>query len=130
MCDAVELRLGVVSYLNAVPLVHGLDADPRFEILRDVPARIADALHAGRIDLGVIPSIEYAGGDYAIVPEVAITSRGRVRSVCLFHRRLTAAFQLVAHREHVDRLGLRLVLQAEHGVEDQAVARPVELLRT
>src|SRR5438034_10966124 len=29
----------------------------------------------------------YAAGDYAIVPEVAITSRGPVRSVCLFHRR-------------------------------------------
>jgi chorismate dehydratase len=47
---------------------------------------VADALHAGHIDLGVIPSIEYAAGDYAIVPRVAIASRGPVRSVCLFHR--------------------------------------------
>jgi len=76
----------VVSYLNAVPTVHGLGADPRFEIVRDVPARIAARLHAGEIDLGLIPSIEYAEGEYAIVPGVAIASRGPVRSVSLLHR--------------------------------------------
>ena len=80
------LRLGVVSYLNAAPTVHGLAGDPRFEIVRDVPSRIAARLHAGEIDLGLIPSIEYAEGDYAIVPGVAIASRGPVRSVMLLHR--------------------------------------------
>jgi chorismate dehydratase len=38
------------------------------------------------VDLGLVPSIEYAFGDYAIVPEIGIGSRGRVRSVLLFHR--------------------------------------------
>ena len=80
------LRLGVVSYLNAAPTVHGLAGDPRFEIVRDVPSRIAALLHAGEIDLGLIPSIEYAEGDYAIVPGIAIASRGPVRSVMLLHR--------------------------------------------
>ena len=51
----MTLRLGVVSYLNAVPLVHGLDGDPRFTLVRDVPSRIAERLHAGEVDLGMIP---------------------------------------------------------------------------
>ena len=34
----------------------------------------------------MIPSIEYAFGDYAIVPGIAIGSRGPVRSVSLYHR--------------------------------------------
>lgn len=80
------LRLGVVSYLNAAPTVHGLAGDARFQIVRDVPSRIAARLHAGEIDLGLIPSIEYAEGDYAIVPGIAIASRGPVRSVTLLHR--------------------------------------------
>jgi chorismate dehydratase len=79
------LRLGAVSYLNVEPIIHGLGGDPRFELRRDVPARIAEALHAGEIDLGTIPSIEYAFGDYAIVPGIAIGSHGPVRSVNLFH---------------------------------------------
>ena len=80
------LRLGVVCYLNAAPTVHGLGSDPRFRIVRDVPSRIARLLHAGEVDLGLIPSIEYAQGDYAIVPGVAIASRGPVRSVSLLYR--------------------------------------------
>ncbi len=80
------LRLGVVSYLNAVPLVHGLDRDPGFELLRDLPSRVAERLHLGELDLGMIPSIEYVAGDYAIVPGVGIASRGTVRSVRLFYR--------------------------------------------
>jgi chorismate dehydratase len=81
------LRLGAVSYLNARPLVHGLDSEPGVRLKRDVPSGVARRLHAGEVDLGMIPSIEYAFGRYAIVPGIAIGSRGPVRSVSLFHSR-------------------------------------------
>ena len=80
------VRLGAVSYLNAAPPVHGLDRDPGFRLLREVPSRVARSLHSGEVDLGLVPSVEYAFGDYAVVPGVGIGSRGRVRSVLLFHR--------------------------------------------
>jgi chorismate dehydratase len=86
----------VVSYLNAEPLVYGLAADPGFELVRDVPSGVADLLRAGRVDLGMIPAVAYADGDYAIVPGVAIASRGPVRSVCLFHERALADVRRVA----------------------------------
>jgi chorismate dehydratase len=79
------VRLGSVSYLNAAPHVHGLEGDPGFRLEREVPARVARRLHGGEVDLGLVPSIEYAFGDYAIVPGVAVGSLGRVDSVCLFH---------------------------------------------
>ncbi|HSD25679.1 MAG TPA: menaquinone biosynthesis protein [Vicinamibacteria bacterium] len=79
------VRLGAVSYLNAAPPVHGLDRDPRFRVASEVPSRVARWLHAGEVDLGLIPSVEYAFGDYAIVPGIGIGSRGKVRSVLLFH---------------------------------------------
>jgi len=81
------VRLGAVSYLNAEPTVHGLEGDEGsgFRVEREVPSRVARRLHAGEVDLGLVPSIEYAFGDYAIVPGVAIGSRGPVRSVLLFH---------------------------------------------
>jgi chorismate dehydratase len=90
------LRLGVVSYLNSEPLVWGLQGDTEFEIVRDVPARVAEMLHAGEVDLGLIPSIEYARGEYAIVPGIAIGSRGPVRSVNLFHRGALESVRRVA----------------------------------
>lgn len=91
-----RLRLGVVPYLNVEPIVHGLRDDARFDVVRDVPSRIAERLHAGEIDLGMIPSVAYARGDYAIVPGIAIASRGRVRSVELLHERPLAEVRRVA----------------------------------
>ena len=82
------VRLGAVGYLNARPLVFGLDRSPRFDLRYDLPSECARLLHAGDIDLGLIPSIEYLRGDsYRIVPDVAIASRGPVASVALFTTR-------------------------------------------
>lgn len=53
----------------------------------DLPSRCAARLHAGDVDLGLIPSIEYlARPDYAIAPGVAVASDGPVVSVALFSR--------------------------------------------
>jgi chorismate dehydratase len=82
------VRLGAVGYLNARPLVFGLNRVPRFDLRFDLPSECARLLHAGDIDLGLIPSIEYLRGDsYRIVPDLAIASRGPVASVALFTTR-------------------------------------------
>ncbi len=82
------VRLGAVGYLNARPLVYGLDRSLRFLLRFDVPSTCASLLHDGAIDIGLIPSIEYLrGGPYAIVPDLAIASRGPVASVLLFTSR-------------------------------------------
>lgn len=81
------LRLGAVSYLNTKPLVYGLDAHPdQFDVRFDVPAKCAELLHEGRVDLGLIPAIEYLRGDYAIIPDVSIASDGDVATVAVFTR--------------------------------------------
>jgi chorismate dehydratase len=81
------VRLGAVSYLNTRPLVEGLDArSDLFTIRFDVPAQCAALLHEGRIDVGLIPAVEYLRGDYRIVPDLAIGSDGAIASVALFSR--------------------------------------------
>ena len=80
-----RVRLGAVGYLNARPLVYGLERSPRFDVRYDVPSECARLLHAHEIDVGLIPSIEYLrGAPYAIVPDLAIASRGPVASVAIF----------------------------------------------
>lgn len=92
------IRLGAVGYLNARPLVHGLDRKPdRFVVRFDAPSKCATLLHEGAIDLGLIPSVEYLHrADYRIVPDVAIVSRGAVQSVALFTSRPTTAVRSIA----------------------------------
>lgn len=91
------LRLGAVSYLNTKPLVYGLDAHPdEFDVRFDVPSKCATLLHAGKVDLGLIPAIEYLRGGYYIVPDVSIASDGPVASVAVFTRTPIAEVKTVA----------------------------------
>lgn len=90
-------RLGAVGYLNARPLVYGLDRSPRFTIRYDVPSECASLLHDGFIDVGLIPSIEYLrGGPYRIAPGLAIASRGPVASVALYTTKAMADVRSIA----------------------------------
>lgn len=82
------VRLGAVGYLNARPLVYGLERQPRFALRYDIPSECAALLHAHSIDVGLIPSIEYLRGPqpYRFVPGPAVTSRGAVASVAIYTR--------------------------------------------
>jgi chorismate dehydratase len=80
-------RLGAVDYLNARPLVYGLERrSDLFAIRFDVPSKCAALLHEGSIDVGMIPTIEYLRGSspYLIVPGMGIISDGAVASVAMF----------------------------------------------
>jgi chorismate dehydratase len=95
------VRLGAVSYLNARPLVFGLENSPDFAVRFDVPSQCAELLHAGAIDVGLIPSIEYLRPrgrtePYAIVPDLAIASNGPVASVAIFTTRPMADVRSIA----------------------------------
>ncbi len=92
------VSIGAVGYLNARPLTWALDRDPgRWRIRYDVPSVCAALLHAGEVDLGLIPSVEYLSApDYRFVPGVGIGSRGPVASVALFSRAPADAIRTIA----------------------------------
>ena len=92
------IRVGAVEYLNARPLVHGLETRPDlFDLRFDIPSRCAAQLHDRSVDLGLIPSIEYLqDSDYRIVPDLAIASKGEVASVALFTTRPTTSLRSIA----------------------------------
>lgn len=87
--DMKRIRLGAVAYLNARPLVHGLDRrQDLFSLRFDPPSQCAVLLHEDAIDVGMIPAIEYCRGpEYSIVPGMAITSARTVASVALFSKK-------------------------------------------
>jgi chorismate dehydratase len=84
----MPVRIGAVGYLNARPLTWALDRDPDYWRIRyDLPSVCSSLLHAGEVDLGLVPSIDYLQDpDYRFVPGVGIGSRGPVASVALFTR--------------------------------------------
>src|SRR3954469_17764110 len=78
-----RVRFGAVGYLNARPLVWGLDAFPDlFDVRFAVPSRCATLLHEGFTKIGIIPLIDFLRPPepYRIVPGLGIMSEGDVAS--------------------------------------------------
>ena len=80
------LRLGVVSFLNARPLIDGLEEDPEACCLFDVPAALSDRLERGEVDAALIPIVDVlrAAGRYAVVSNACIGCDGETMTVRVF----------------------------------------------
>jgi chorismate dehydratase len=119
-----------VTYLNTKPLIFGLeDLAPNLELVLDVPSRLADLLAEGRLDVGLIPVIEYfRAGSYSIVPNVAIASRGPVLSVTLFSRLPWRSIRRVALDvgSRTSAALAQILLRKRYGVHPEVVPLPLE----
>ena len=95
-----KTRIGAVSYLNTRPLVFGLEqglAEPRIDLSYDVPARLADRMLAGELDVALMPVIELARlPELEIIPGLAIGTFGPSRSVLLISRKPIEAVESIA----------------------------------
>lgn len=123
------IRVGAVNYLNTKPLIHELEMlAPNIELLLDVPSRLADLLAEGRLDVALIPAIEYfRSGTYTIVPDIAIASRGPVLSVTLFSRLPWTGIRRIALDEgsRTSAALCQILLRKRHGVQPEVVSLPM-----
>lgn len=78
------VRVGSVSYLNARPLIWGLDPA---KVLLEVPAKLTNSFEAGKIEVALIPLFEILHlGVEKVVDDVAIACLGPVHSVFVASR--------------------------------------------
>jgi len=129
------VRLGAVDYLNARPLVYGLELRHGFALQFDPPSKCAALLHEGSIDVGMIPSIEYLRGvPYHAVPDMAIVSEGPVASVAMFTTKPLHEIRSVAAdtSSRTSNGLLRVLCYESFGIDPELIPmapRPAEMLR-
>lgn len=124
------IRVGAVNYLNTKPLIYQLDQlAPGAELVLDVPSRLADDLAAARLDVALIPVVEYfRASTYRLVPDIAIASHGPVLSVTLFSKVPWAKIKRVALDEgsRTSAALAQLVLRQRYGVRPEIVSLPLD----
>jgi len=85
-----QLRVGIVDYLNAWPLAWGFMSGAcgdGFEAVYLPPAEVAEQLAVGRLDVGLIPSIEVQRlPDLLVAPGLCVAATHEVQSVILLSR--------------------------------------------
>jgi chorismate dehydratase len=124
------IRVGAVNYLNTKPLICDLEElAPAAELVLEVPSRLADLLAEGLLDVALIPVIEYfRAGNYTLVPNVAIASRGPVLSVTLFSRTPWQGIRRVALDEgsRTSAALARILLARRYAVQAEVLPLPLE----
>src|SRR5262245_45912183 len=124
------IRIGAVNYLNTKPLIEDLETlAPEAELILEVPSRLADLLAEGQLDVALIPVIEYfRAGNYTIVPNISIASRGPVLSVTLFSRVPWKDIRRVALDEgsRTSAALCQVLLRKRHGVHPEFVPLPLD----
>ena len=88
------MRIGRIGYINCAPVYGAIDRGivplpPGGELVTGTPSELNDLLVAGELDVSVISAVEYArhAKELVLLPDLAISCDGPVRSVALFSRR-------------------------------------------
>jgi chorismate dehydratase len=114
-----KLRVSIVEYLNAAPLVWGFTDGPlagKYDLSFTVPSQCAEQLRRGDADLGIIPSIEYQRMDGVVaLPGMAIASKNVVRSLLVVSKKpIEMAQRIALDTSSRSTVALVRLLAAEH----------------
>src|SRR6478752_5666811 len=121
------MRIGRIPYINCYPVYGAVDrgiVPLAGEIVDGVPSALNRQMADGTLDVSVISAVEYArdAKRYLLLPDLAITSDGPVRSVVLFAKR--PASELHGRRVLVSKSSMTSVALVELLFEDVWDAKP------
>jgi chorismate dehydratase len=82
------MRVAAVRYINALPLIYGLENQPEVELLFETPSACYQMLIQGEADVGLIPVIgTQFDSSLRAIKGLGIASQGRSESVYLFAKK-------------------------------------------
>ena len=128
--SSIGPRIGAVEYLNTEPLIYRLRALlPACDLRLDVPRRLAEQLHAGYLDVALVPTASYFHHpEWTVVSDACIACRGPVWSVKLLSRvPIESVETLATDNGSATSVVLARVLLDQHGVRaPQVEAFPLD----
>jgi chorismate dehydratase len=121
------MKIGRIPYINCYPVYGAIDrgvVQLDAQLVDGVPTDLNRRMGAGELDISVVSAVEYArdADRYLLLPDLAISCDGPVRSVMLFSRRPAA--ELGARNVIVSRSSMTSVALLELLFENVWHARP------
>jgi chorismate dehydratase len=123
------IKLGSVPFLNVKPLIFPLEerlVEHDFEVSYTPPANLSNMLFEKKVDLGLIPVAELLKrGIYRVVPNISISSYGKVDSVIIMARSSINGLKTVAvdARSQSSAALLRIILEIFNKLSPSYVMR-------
>ncbi len=118
------IRVGSVSFLNAKPLIFGLDHTRDVKLALDVPSRLIDGLRGHEFDMALLPVIDYQRmAGLRVVTSGGIGCDGPTLTVRIFSRVPISEIQWLAcdTDSHTSVALARVILAERFGLRPQFV---------
>ncbi|MFN2603225.1 MAG: menaquinone biosynthetic enzyme MqnA/MqnD family protein [Gemmatimonadaceae bacterium] len=124
----MTLRIGRIPYINCYPVYGAIDRGLiriDAELVDGVPTALNALMASGNLDVSVVSAVEYARDSrrYLLLPDLAISCDGPVRSVMLFSKK--RATELSARRVLISRSSMTSVALLELLFENVWHAHPI-----
>ena len=119
------LKLGDVPFINSKPLFYALEnglVNHQFDIQKHPPFILSKLMDEKKIDIGLIPVFELIQrGDYRVVPDISISSFGKVDSVLLISKKDITEIKSVAldRRSQSSSNLLRVIFSCFYGIRPE-----------
>jgi chorismate dehydratase len=109
------IRIGCVSYLNAKPLIYGLNSAENIRLTLDIPAKLIDGLRSSAFDVALLPIIDVQRlGNVRIITSGGIGCDGPTLTVRIFSKVPVEQIEVLACDTHShSSVALARVLLAE-----------------
>ena len=119
------IRLGVVSFVNTLPLIDGLERLADVELRHSVPSLLLEQLCSGRIDVGLCSSIDYQRSTtpLVILPAGLLGCDGPTLTVRLYSSGPIDRLRRVYcdTDSHTSIALMRILLKELHGLEPELI---------
>ncbi|CAN5602055.1 menaquinone biosynthesis protein [soil metagenome] len=118
------LFVGSVSFLNARPLIYGLESCEDLKLSLDVPARLLEGLRAHHYDVALLPVIDYQRMEnLCIVPGGGIGCDGPTLTVRLFSQQPIDQTRVLAcdPDSHTSVALARIILSEKFGIAPEFI---------
>jgi chorismate dehydratase len=119
-------RIGVVSFVNTLPLIDGLDLLENVQLQHSVPSLLIDQLLGGEVDVALCSSIDYQRSPQPllVVPVGLLGCEGTTLTVRLYS---TRPLEQIEHiycdtDSHTSVALLQILLRERHGVSPELIA--------
>jgi chorismate dehydratase len=120
-----NLRLGVVNFLNATPLIDGISTVQGIDLVPKVPSELTGCLERGEVDIALSSSIDYQRSEeqLCILPVGALSSEGETLTVRLCSTEPLGKISVV-HCDtdsHTSVALLQIILKNKYGITPDVI---------
>lgn len=122
---AKTLRVGCVSFLNAIPLIDGIDGLHDVSVNYDVPSALLSQLEQGNVDVALCPVIDFQRSEVPleVIPAGGIGCNGPTLTVRIYSRvPIASATSIAADTDsHTSVVLMRVLLKELFDIEPAIV---------